>query len=199
MRALIAALLLAATQFAQAAEPIGRIFFTPEQRDQLNSLRTQRIVATQVRDEPIPEVVTYNGIVRRSGGKATVWVNGEALSEAGLRDKQSIVGRVGRNGQILLQTPQAGTGQGQVRLKVGQSAELLSGRVDESFSSQAASQAVKAKSKAEMKPPEMSLTETVPVPAARQPASERASDELVRPAAGETAPFRERPGDATAK
>lgn len=134
MRVLLAALLLATMQFAQSAEPVGRIFFTPEQRDQLNSLRSQRIVATQVRDEPIPEVVTYNGIVRRSDGKATVWVNGEALSEAGLRDKQSIVGRVGRNGQILLQTPHAGTRQ--VRLKVGQSAELLSGRVDESFAAQ---------------------------------------------------------------
>jgi hypothetical protein len=134
MRLPIAILLLATAQLAQAAEPIGRIFYTPEQREQLNTLRSQKTVAIQVRDEPVPEFVTYQGIVRRSDGKATVWVNNEALSEAELRDKQSIVGRVDRNGQILLQTPQAATGQ--LQLKVGQSAELLSGRIDEPYAVQ---------------------------------------------------------------
>ncbi len=132
IRYLPAILLLAAAPFAQAADPIGRIFYTPEQRVQLDSLRTKRVVASQVRNEPVPEFVTYNGIVRRSDGQATVWVNGEQLSEAGLRNKQSIIGRIGRNGQIMLQTPQA-TGAAQVQLKVGQSAELLSGRVDELY------------------------------------------------------------------
>jgi len=132
MRVFLTMALLAALQLAQAAEPIGRIFYTPEQRAQLDNLRARRAVASQVRNEPIPEIVTFNGIVRRSDGLATVWVNGEQLTEAGLRDKQSIIGRIGRNGQILLQTPQA-TGAAQVQLKVGQSAELLSGRVDELY------------------------------------------------------------------
>lgn len=134
MKLPIAVLLLATAQLAQAAEPIGRIFYTPEQRAQLDALRSQKAVAIQVRDEPVPEIVTYKGIVRRSDGKATVWVNNEALSEAELRDKQSIVGRVDRNGQILLQTPQAASRQ--LQLKVGQSAELLSGRIDEPYAVQ---------------------------------------------------------------
>lgn len=134
MKLPIAVLLLATAQLAQAAEPIGRIFYTPEQRAQLDTLRSQKAVALQVRDEPVPEIVTYKGIVRRSDGKATVWVNNEALSEAELRDKQSIVGRVDRNGQILLQTPQAASRQ--LQLKVGQSAELLSGRIDEPYAVQ---------------------------------------------------------------
>lgn len=144
MRLFPALLLLIFAQLAPAAEPLGRLFYTPEQRAQLDALRTQRVVASQVRDEPIPETVNYYGIVRRSDGKTTVWVNGEALSESGLRDKQSISGRVSRNGQILLQTP-AAAGPGQVQLKVGQSAELLSGRVDESFAAHRATSAPAAK------------------------------------------------------
>lgn len=133
MRLFIAVLLLAGAQLAQAADPVGRIFYTPEERARLDGLRAKRAVATQVPNEPVPEYVTYNGIVRRSDGLATVWVNGELLSETDLRTKQAIIGRVSRNGQILLQTPEAAA-TSQIRLKVGQSAELLSGQVDEPFS-----------------------------------------------------------------
>jgi hypothetical protein len=162
MRLLIAALLLAAVQLAQAADPVGRIFYTPEQRDQLDSLRTQKAVAIQSRDEPVPEFVTYKGIVRSSDGKATVWVNNEALSEAELRDKQSIAGRVDRNGQILLQTPQAASRQ--LQLKVGQSAELLSGRIDEPYAVQRlAPTTTTPKLKADTKPQATSPDATGPV------------------------------------
>lgn len=118
-----------AAQCAQAADPpLGRIFFSPEQRTQLDALRKQRSVASQVRDEPVPEVVTYNGIVRRSDGKTTVWLNNELLSESELLGKQSIVGSIGRNGQVTLQAPETA-----IRLKVGQSATLFTGKVEESF------------------------------------------------------------------
>jgi hypothetical protein len=132
-----------ASQPAPAADPaVGRIFFTPEQRAQLDLLRNQKAIASQKSDEPVPEIVTYNGIIRRSDGKATVWINNEALSEADLRNKQSIVGSIGRDGQVTLQAPQTA-----VQLKVGQSATLFSGKVEESFTSQnAATKNVKPKS-----------------------------------------------------
>lgn len=146
MKRLVTLLLLAIAQFAQAADPapIGRIFFTPDQRGQLDTLRTQKAVATQVRDEPIPENVTYNGIVRRNDGKTTVWVNNETMTDAELRAKQSIAGRVDHNGRILLQTPAAAA---PMKLKVGQSAELLSGRVDESYSASRAAPGAPATAK----------------------------------------------------
>ena len=155
MRWLPAVLILAIAQTAIAQKPpaadfSGRLFFTPEQRAQLDVLRTQRAVATKVREEPVPEFVTYSGIVRRSDGKATVWVNGELLTEAELRNKQSIVGSVGRDGRVRLQTPQA-TGTTQVQLKVGQSAELLSGRIDESFSARRAARIPETKSAVEVR------------------------------------------------
>ena len=153
MKWFVALLLLVIVPIVQAADPapIGRIFFTPEQRAQLDTLRTQKAVASQVRDdEPVPENVTYNGIVRRSDGKTTVWVNNEAMTDAELRVKQSIVGRVDSSGRILLQTPQA-TGAA-LQLKVGQSAELLSGKVDETYAAPRPAPAVKAKPAVAEKP-----------------------------------------------
>lgn len=132
MNMLIALVLLALPFTAEAAEPLGRLFFTPEQRAQLDQLRIRKVVSVQTKEEPPPEVISYDGIVRRSDGKATVWVNNKALSESDVRDASSLVGRIERDGRILVQTNQ-GTGTPALRLKVGQSAELLSGRVDERF------------------------------------------------------------------
>ncbi len=155
-RLLIIATLGLAAQCAQAADPVGRIFFTPEQRAQLDALRAKKAVTSQIRDEPVPETITYNGIVRSSDGKTTVWINDEALSESGLLNKQSIVGRVGRDGRITLQAPQAA-----VRLKVGQSATLFSGKVEESFTQNPAP-ATKAKSEGSSKPANRAPTSVAP-------------------------------------
>ena len=138
MKSLLAALILLMPLVASGADaPLGRLFFTPDQRAQLDMLRTKRVVASQTKEEPAPEVVTYNGIVRRSDGKTTVWVNNQALSEADLRDKPAIAGRVGRDGRIVLQAAQSGT-TAKTQLKVGQTAELLSGQVAESYNAAAA-------------------------------------------------------------
>lgn len=132
---------------ARAADSAaGRIFFTPEQRTQLDLLRKQKAIASQVRDEPVPETVTFNGIVRRNDGKTTVWLNNEALSESDLRNKQSIVGRIGKDGRVTLSAQQSA-----VELKVGQSATLFSGKVDESFTQRPA--ADKKKPQADSKSP----------------------------------------------
>lgn len=166
-------LLLLLPQLAGAADaPLGRLFFTPDQRAQLDMLRTKKVVASQTRDEPAPEFVTYNGIIRRSDGKTTVWVNNQALSEADLRDKPAIAGRVSRDGRIVLQAnqPQAA---GKTQLKVGQSAELVSGQVAESYNSAAA--ATRAPK---------------PDPAAKPAVSSAAKGADVTAAARETAPDR---------
>lgn len=68
---LLLACLIAPQHLAQAKE-LGRIFFTPEQRQLLES--------GQLRADPenngSPAAVVVNGIVQKSGGKRTVWVNG---------------------------------------------------------------------------------------------------------------------------
>ncbi|MBX3661548.1 MAG: hypothetical protein KF804_03755 [Burkholderiales bacterium] len=134
MRALLLMLLIAALPAAHAAELAGRLFYTPDQRAQLDQLRAQKAVASQVRDEPVPETVTYNGIIRRSDGKTTIWMNKQPMSAAELRSGQAVTGTVSRDGRIVLQNPAGNNGK--VELKVGQSATLLSGKVDESFAQQ---------------------------------------------------------------
>ena len=59
-----------------AEETLGRLFFTPERRQALDHQREfniQEKVETQ--QEP---TFTINGVVTRSSGKRTVWINGEA-------------------------------------------------------------------------------------------------------------------------
>ena len=166
---LLIAALMSLLPVAHAADAIGRIFFTPAQRAQLDLARSQKIVATQTKDELIPEFVTYSGIVRHSDGKATVWVNNRAMSDAELSTAQPLTGRIDRSGQILLQAPQ---GAGSLQLKVGQSAELLSGRVDEAYAMPRAAPAAKALPQAK---PEAANKTAAPAQA-RQPAADSATE-----------------------
>ncbi len=66
---LIAYVLIAAP--LTCAEELGRVFFTPEQRAQLenNNLRENAAVGSA-------RVLTVNGIVQKRGGERTVWING---------------------------------------------------------------------------------------------------------------------------
>lgn len=107
---------------------VGRLFFTPEQREQLDLLRLKKVVASQAKDEPPPEIITYEGIVRRADGQTTVWVNNKPLTERELRDAPAVAGRIERDGRLRLQAGQAGAA---LRLKVGQRAELSSGLIEE--------------------------------------------------------------------
>ncbi|MEO8009524.1 MAG: hypothetical protein ABI728_13535 [Betaproteobacteria bacterium] len=67
---------------AHTAEPLGRLFFTPAQRNALDAgkhVRTSQISpASAVR---VPQEVTLNGVVTRSDGESTVWVNGRPLDQ----------------------------------------------------------------------------------------------------------------------
>ncbi|MGH8631562.1 MAG: hypothetical protein ACREU7_12485 [Burkholderiales bacterium] len=75
-------LLLAGTPAHPSDEPLGRLFFTPQQRDALDAGR--RIAAAKPKAEvrPTPRrtrAVRLDGIVTRSDGERTVWVNGRPL------------------------------------------------------------------------------------------------------------------------
>ena len=134
--ALACALLLGAGP-AAAAEPLGRLFFTPAQRASLDVARSQksRVTLSAEKNEeeaaPTPEVVTYGGMVRRSDGKTTIWINNRAVHGNERAGGTSIVGRVRPDGGVSLQHPQTGRS---VDLKPGQSVELLSGVIEEGSS-----------------------------------------------------------------
>jgi hypothetical protein len=75
-------------------QEIGRLFFTPEQRQALDARRRARLP-----DRPSAPVVAspttrLNGYVQRDNGKSTVWVNGEPLPETAVEAPRIGAGRV---------------------------------------------------------------------------------------------------------
>lgn len=75
--ALLACLLPAANTWSQ--ENLGRLFFSPERRAVLDQQRQQNL--TQNRDALSESNLTLNGVVRRSSGRSTVWLNGNPVDD----------------------------------------------------------------------------------------------------------------------
>lgn len=76
-------LALTATTMA-GAENLGRLFFTPEQRAQLEHGDKQD------RDTPANvHSLTVNGIVQKHGGERTIWING-VPQIAGKNDERTV-------------------------------------------------------------------------------------------------------------
>ena len=77
-RWLLAAALVAAAGLAPArpaaGDELGRLFFTPQQRQDLDRRRERNVQEQEV--VVIESSVTVNGHVAQSSGKTTTWVNG---------------------------------------------------------------------------------------------------------------------------
>ena len=78
---LIPFVLMAATAMPAAAAdsaPLGRLFFTPERRAALERQRTLNLQEAQTLQG---NSMSLDGVVYRSGGKSTVWINQKAQTE----------------------------------------------------------------------------------------------------------------------
>ena len=134
MRGLFTLSLALVCSAAHGSESIGRLFFTPQERAQLDWARThkqrpQTVVPAELAEvAPAPHVITYDGIVRRSDGKAILWLNSRVAEEKEALSGLPVTGRVRSDGAVTLHVPQSGAN---VDLKVGQRAELHTGRVVE--------------------------------------------------------------------
>jgi hypothetical protein len=56
-----------------SAQDLGRIFFTPQERQDLDRRRNLNVTESEV---VVESLVTVNGHVTRSSGKTTTWING---------------------------------------------------------------------------------------------------------------------------
>ena len=123
--ALLALTLLGAT--IAGAQELGRLFFTPEQRAALDARRKARVpdkpAAVQQAEQPITRV---NGAVRRSGGRSSVWVNGETIQEGAQPGSAQVAPREPGAGRVTLP---AGEGAQRYNLRVGESLDRGSGEV----------------------------------------------------------------------
>jgi hypothetical protein len=164
-----------------AGDGLGRLFLTPDQRSQLETVRAQRDrrlpattdteTAPAARILTAPDVVTYNGMVRRNDGASTVWINGKPTNEHGKGINESDVNVLGlrRDGTVAVAIPQAGR---RASLKVGQSLEVTSGAIEESY----ARRATLIRPQVNTPTPSAALAATPAKPVAR-PARERDAKE----------------------
>ncbi|HEY5900806.1 MAG TPA: hypothetical protein VIV54_24795 [Burkholderiales bacterium] len=121
--------MLALLAGACAAEPapaqeLGRLFFTPEQRANLDARRKARVPDKPAAAVVASPVTRVDGYVKRSGGPSTVWINGESVS-AGAQEAPRIDER--RNEGTVSIT--VGEGGNRVRLKPGEALDRGNGEV----------------------------------------------------------------------
>jgi hypothetical protein len=113
------ALLVAFLAFSQGpgAQELGRLFFTPEQRDALDARRRARVPDKPAAEPALVSPTTrLDGYVRRSDGKHTVWVNGDTADDS----------RPLADGRVVVNV---GDGGPRVRLKPGEVLDRGTGEV----------------------------------------------------------------------
>jgi|SRR6267142_5793012 len=110
-------LLAVAGNSAAAAENLGRLFFTPQQRQDLDRRRQANIQESAV---TVNNSLTVNGQVSRSHGKTTVWINGVP---------QESTRRPLDPARVSLPSGQGDTAESSVNVKIGQTLDKVRGKV----------------------------------------------------------------------
>ena len=123
MRLLAALSLLFLFAPCAQAQEIGRLFFTPQQRADLDARRKARVPDKPAAAVVASPVTRLDGYVQRSSGPSTVWINGESLTE-GSPDAPRI--DRGPGGSVSIGV---GEGGGRVRMKPGESLDRGNGEV----------------------------------------------------------------------
>jgi hypothetical protein len=163
---------------------LGRLFFTPAERQALEEARRRNIraeVQATAEKPALPPVrnVTVSGLVRRSDGESTVWVNGKPVDGAtadGLKVRVTAA-----QGTVIVHEPEKGN---TVRLKVGQRADFVTGRVEEGYERREAVAAPAAS------------PEPAPAPAEQSPGSPAGKADEAASGSGKAGEDDEEPGEA---
>lgn len=115
---------LVGTATGAQAQELGRLFFTPEQRAALDARRKARVPDRPAMTSVVSPTTRLDGYVKRSGGRSTVFVNGEALLE-GTPDAP-VVDPERRGGRVPVT---GGEGRPRVELRPGQVLDRDTGAV----------------------------------------------------------------------
>ena len=125
MRLAAAALILALGPGAAAAQELGRLFFTPEQRSNLDLRRKARMPDKPAASSASAPLTRIDGYVKRSNGPSTIWLNGESLGESAPEAPRIDTARPD-SGAVWLNT---GEGRGRAPLKPGETLDRSNGDV----------------------------------------------------------------------
>lgn len=137
---LVALLCSGVAAATQAQQRLGRLFSTPEERANLNELRKNRElvlpdpapVAQTTEPEPTIEQLSIDGLVIRSSGANSAWINGRQVS-GGWTTREGVrvdTSAIERGGRVRITLP---SGVDSVDLKPGQKIDVLSGVVVEGY------------------------------------------------------------------
>ena len=123
MRLMTVIFLLVLLAPSARAQEIGRLFFTPQQRADLDARRKARVPDKPAAAAVASPVTRLDGYVKRSGAPSTVWINGESTTE-GAPDAPRI--DRGPSGSVSIGVGEAG---GRIRMKPGESLDRGNGEV----------------------------------------------------------------------
>jgi len=126
MKRLLAVVLLCAALAPSAvpAQALGRLFFTPEQRDALDARRKARLPDKPAALAPSP-TTRVDGNMTRSSGKSTLWLDGYAVPDG----TQPEGLRVTRGGDPSRVTVILGEDGRRIELRVGETLDRATGAV----------------------------------------------------------------------
>ena len=113
----------------ESSDELGRLFFTPERRQTLDRLRQLNILEKQ--EIPEDPTLTIDGVVTRSGGKRTAWVNGVAQNENEMPSGVKVTPRRKDSGKVVVQASESPAGNasvgGTINRNTGEATDLLNG------------------------------------------------------------------------
>ncbi|MEO8163772.1 MAG: hypothetical protein ABI619_00115 [Betaproteobacteria bacterium] len=112
-----------------SAQPLGRLFFTPTQRETLDA--GKHLATANRKKLGGPRTATLNGVVTRSDGESTVWVNGTKVVGNGA---SGVNASVSDTDPAAARVKLRGTRQS-IRLKVGQRFDRSTGKITEPYAS----------------------------------------------------------------
>src|SRR5260221_9967567 len=124
MRHAFLLVILTAAPAAQSQE-VGRLFFTPDQRANLDQRRKARVPDKPAAATVVSPVTRVDGYVKRSAGPPTVWINGESVPENAPEAPRIDSGR-DRTGSVSISVGESGK---RMRLKPGESLDRGNGEV----------------------------------------------------------------------
>jgi hypothetical protein len=107
---------------------LGRLFYTPDQRAALNA-NIRSVRKTPKARIPIPRSVTLSGLVTRSDGERTVWVDGRAYHQGNPEDIRVIT----NSGDPALAELKVRGVRKRVPVRVGQQLNPASGKTSELY------------------------------------------------------------------
>jgi hypothetical protein len=125
MRLVLALIVLALPASPAQAQELGRLFFTPEQRANLDARRKARVPDKPTAVVVAAPVTRVDGYVKRSLGPATVWINGESVADSAPEAPRIDTGRAD-GGSVSISV---GEGGSRVRLKPGEALDRGNGEV----------------------------------------------------------------------